>query len=138
MSHGRVLRLPFLSTDAKQIEEVFKCCAALHNMLLKFDGRDTIGELDDDWLRADIEADDARIGRGALIRCDREERVMTSDTDFSCVGGAPESLSSEPTETDDDFVTRRKALVANFEHMWLSDEGIQWLETAAVARSRRT
>ena len=67
----RVLRLPFLSTDAKQIEEVFKCCAALHNMLLKFDGRDNIGELDDDWLRADIEADDAQIGQ-ATIRCGAE------------------------------------------------------------------
>ena len=45
----RILRLPFLYHKAKDIDTTFKVCAILHNMLLQYDGLDTIGRFDTDY-----------------------------------------------------------------------------------------
>jgi hypothetical protein len=59
----RILKLPFELHDALDIDAVFFTCAALHNMLLRVDGRADIGANYDDWIEADIDKDDYRIRR---------------------------------------------------------------------------
>ena len=46
----RILALPLMFPDAKTVERIFKTCCMLHNRLLHYDGLDTIGTLEDDWL----------------------------------------------------------------------------------------
>ena len=45
----RILRVAFECTDPNQIDATFRMCCALHNILLRHDGRDTIGHYDTDW-----------------------------------------------------------------------------------------
>ena len=51
----RILRLPFEFRSVKAIEKVFKVCCVLHNMLLKYEGRDIMGQLEQDWRELDFE-----------------------------------------------------------------------------------
>ena len=44
---------PVLLRDVQDVERVFKMCVVLHNMLLRYDGLDTIGQYEDDWKRID-------------------------------------------------------------------------------------
>ena len=44
----RCLRLPFLTYKKKNVHTIFRKCAILHNMLLQYDGLDTICEFDED------------------------------------------------------------------------------------------
>ena len=46
----RVLKVPSLRSDYNDIDAVFKTCGILHNMLMQFDGHDTIGTRDEDWM----------------------------------------------------------------------------------------
>ena len=49
----RVLKVPFLLSTVEQIDDIFRTCCGLHNMLQTYDGLDTIGELETDWERVD-------------------------------------------------------------------------------------
>jgi hypothetical protein len=44
---------PFLLRDVQDVERVLKMCVMLHNMLLRYDELDTIGQYKDDWKRID-------------------------------------------------------------------------------------
>jgi hypothetical protein len=44
---------PVLLRDVQDVERVFKMCVVLHNMLLRYDGMDTIGQYEDDMKRID-------------------------------------------------------------------------------------
>ena len=60
----RILRLPFEYKNSADIDAVMYTCAALHNMLLKYDGRADLGMDDSEhWIKADIAMDDFRINR---------------------------------------------------------------------------
>ena len=48
--HRRVMKLPSLRGDYNDIDTVFKTCCILHNMRMQFDGHDTIGTRDEDWM----------------------------------------------------------------------------------------
>jgi len=50
----RILRTPVEYRQPVRIEQLFKTCCHLHNRLLVHDGLDTIGDLESDWLAADL------------------------------------------------------------------------------------
>ena len=54
----RVLRLPFLCNTRKRIDDTFRACAALHNLLLHHDNYHSIGHRVGDYVNS--RADDAR------------------------------------------------------------------------------
>ena len=45
----RVLKIPSLMSTPAQLDDIVRSCAILHNMLLQYDGLDTIGLYDSDW-----------------------------------------------------------------------------------------
>ena len=65
----RCLRVPMLFHDAQMCEETALMCAIKHNLLLEADGYDSIGELEGDWLRKDIEDSDARVHKRLRVTC---------------------------------------------------------------------
>ena len=44
---------PVRFRDVRSVEAVFKVCCAMHNMLLHYDGLDTIGKYEEDWKTID-------------------------------------------------------------------------------------
>ena len=44
----RWLRIPMLIAKKTNVDNIFRTCAILHNLILQYDGLDTIGELDTD------------------------------------------------------------------------------------------
>ena len=137
----RILRLPFLQTNREQIDHIFMMCCALHNMILRFDGRDGMGEEDADWITADIEQDDLRIRQSSVISCGGVSRPLTADTDFTSTGfvAAPSDLPEDLSETDktraEQFNSRRLRLVENYKVMW-ENRDILWLNKAQNVRPR--
>ena len=61
----RVLRLPFMCWHMSRINDTFRACAALHNMLLHHDGYHTIGHRRGDYVngRAEAQRRDLDVGR---------------------------------------------------------------------------
>ena len=57
----RILQHNFLFSNPRKIELVFKTCVCLHNMLIREDGYDRVGEEAQDWIVADVDADAARV-----------------------------------------------------------------------------
>lgn len=49
----RILRVPSLLNQEKEITNVFMTCCVLHNMLLDWDGLSDLGNEDEDWILAD-------------------------------------------------------------------------------------
>ena len=69
----RILKLPFMCRTAQGIEDTFKLCCALHNMLLDHDGLSDIGWLDTDCVD--------RIGYSrARLSCTLEGNFCTQPT----------------------------------------------------------
>ena len=56
-----VLREPFFEEQMFKIGDVWRVCAALHNMLLRHHRLDTIGDYDSDWATSNLSRDSARI-----------------------------------------------------------------------------
>eukprot|EP00966_Prymnesium_polylepis_P232388 5374667-Prymnesium_polylepis.1 len=68
----RVLKQPIEYRDPDFIEKLFRGCCALHNLILKHDKRDTIGQRTGDWVTAkDILAnrDELEIQRATGTLC---------------------------------------------------------------------
>jgi hypothetical protein len=94
----RILRLPLLVSKKSSVDNIFRTCAILHNMLLQYDGLDAIGDFDndykdttveettenldvdtsglpsDEWLNNDIAETDIR------LRFSEEEQMRSSDS----------------------------------------------------------
>ena len=54
----RILKVPSTFKTAAVISNVCRTCCVLHNMLLDHDGLTTIGQLERDWMKADLTADE--------------------------------------------------------------------------------
>jgi hypothetical protein len=122
-----------------KIDNVFRCAAILHNMLLEVREWDTIGEQEEDW----VERDDAQFN-------------SSLQTDFSRVGSQvlhpdqePDEneegkFSQVPSEVDPSFESRRKALVVHFRecsrlggggiHGEIREDKVGWLAKASEIR----
>ena len=44
---------PVRFKDVRDVEAVFRVCCVMHNMLLHYDGLDTIGQYEEDWKTID-------------------------------------------------------------------------------------
>jgi hypothetical protein len=128
-----MLRLPFLLHRRRDIEATFKTCIILHNMILRHDKFDTVGDFDDDWLDADLAMDDYRIGRDDL-RCGGRTEVCTAASDFSSTGHAKSAGDDHAAENHPMYAVRKAKLLANFRYMWQSGRGLQWPHKARDVR----
>jgi hypothetical protein len=131
----RVLKVPSLREDYNDIDAVFKTCGILHNMLLQFDGFDTIGTRDEDWmlleeyenlcledLDVDVEGwrdedllEEIRLNDIRARRTACEQLVMggavaavRADTDLAAVRG--QSPDGDAVETEEGFQDRQMAI----------------------------
>lgn len=79
----RILRVPVQIMKQKRVENIFCTCAILHNMLMQYDGLDTIGELDSDYKEIDDVAgmDEVDINTGELPSDDLlQAEIMSADS----------------------------------------------------------
>ena len=128
----RILKLPFMCRTAQGIEDTFKLCCALHNMLLDHDGLSDIGWLDTDWIDVDISEHDFRVHSREMF-APRHFVPLEVDTDVSRLGsghgqdveGVPqEDLMAEESE---EFFALRNLLVQNFAIRW-EKHSVYWLK----------
>ena len=155
----RILRLPFLYHKAKDIDTTFKVCAILHNMLLQYDGLDTIGRFDTDYTSQeecddDIAVDDFLESLPTTRELEEEAEQedprsrftpveqttlrpaytpVTPETDLGLVGSQCVNIDSEVTEEDPDYETKRQILMTHFKHAWARKE-VKWLKKASECR----
>lgn len=122
-----ILQKKILVTNEWQVDGIFKMCAILHNMNLRYDKRDDHGVLDSDWIRADVELDDRR------IRSETHSATPPSSTAFD----GQDELDDMDEEESPDFHARRTALVKHF-RLQYQDDALQWLKYAAEVRPRVT
>ena len=133
----RILRLPFNLADAVDIERVFKTSIAFHNMLHDVDGYGDLGELEEDWIAADLDADELRLERTARARdaeanIIRREDVFTVDDPWAQYDA---EIPIDEVETSTDYDSFRAQLVIHFKKKHERGE-IEWLRPAREARPR--
>lgn len=74
----RVLKIPSLLSTPAQLDDIMRSSAILHNMLLQYDGLDTIGQYDDDWV---LMGDNAVAELGEEVLDDNPEGLPQSMID---------------------------------------------------------
>jgi len=154
----RILRLPLLIMKRSKVDNIVRTCIALHNMLLQFDGLDTIGEFDDDyidlnavdevptqdtntgempsdeWLEADIRASDVRLNytwEEQLVNHRFLTPVtITTDTMSAAYG---EQDTTHESEVHPDYDEKLLALAVNLDCMFL-ERRVRWLKKAVDCR----
>lgn len=115
----RILAQDFEVRHAADIQTVFRNCCALHNMLLKHDKLNTMGERPGDWVTA----------REYLARQNLELSRSRH------VVRAPSNLSGATGQREAGHAKLREALIKHFEYT--SKHGLnQWLRPAAHTRAR--
>lgn len=153
----RILRLPFLQHRAIDIDTIMKVCCILHNMLLQYDGLDTIGDLDTDYMVRDgNENEDIDLGLADFTDAELREEAetddprsrfteeeqrarrpssipVTPDTDVLLIGSQCLNPSSETTEKHDGYEEKRKLLWTHHSHAWERRE-LLWLKKASECR----
>ena len=152
----RILRLPFLLHSAKEIDPIFKVCCVLHNMLLQYDGLDTIGLLDSDYVDQDVECGIDGFDESLLSEEARNAEAMEDDprlkfslfeqlsmkpcntpvsasTDMGLAGSQCPTPDNVIAEEDPTYNSKRAKLIKHFKHAWARKE-VQWLKTAKECR----
>jgi len=145
----RVLRLPFLCNNLERVDTTFRACATLHNMLLHYDGYDTIGHRHSDWQTSAAEArrrqlDTSRLDRTAVRPPDGLQPgafavlplALTSSAHFCCSSLSPLLPNPFPiigVERESSFPVLREALVTHYEQARKKKE-VYWPRTAAECR----
>ena len=117
----RILRVAFECQSPAQIEHTFRACVALHNILLRHDGRDTMGHYDTDWC---TRGGDDMVARED-IWAERCKHVVR----------APHNESSCNSQREPGHVTLREKLITHFGVARARYE-LAWPKTAAHARPR--
>ena len=138
----RVLKVPSRLSTINQQDDIFRSCCILHNMIMQFDGLDTLGDEVGDWevitdlqsepamddnpegwtdeqLREDILENDirARLTHSEhLITYPRHLVPVTVDFDRSIVGRLPDS--DEAPELECGYIERKKAIATHIEVMF--------------------
>ena len=108
----------------RRIDNVVKFCAMLHNMILVHNDHHTIGEREDDWTRADLSMDEARI---AAAQHAAQGAHIPHHVNNQAVGNDVE------TELEPGYWQLRDALVTHFTHQW-DKRKVEWLKCAYAVR----
>eukprot|EP00873_Tetraselmis_striata_P012541 jgi/Tetstr1/432805/TSEL_022157.t1 len=85
----RVLKVPSNVSTKEQLDDMFRSCSTLHNMLSQYDGLNTIGERDDDWEPLELDA----IGGTASAAVEMINEQMRMDA-------KPEDLPTDLVDSD--------------------------------------
>ena len=120
-----ILKRPFLNRKVEDIQTVFRCCCTLNNMLMEHDGRDTIGQLDGDWVAAHEQ----------LRRLDLDKQRASGQDWNQPTVRAP--AYREIGQYQAGFNERRDALVQHMAYM-RSRNALRWPKSAAEVRPRPT
>jgi hypothetical protein len=116
----KILRRDFNCHTADQISDTFKACCALHNMLLRNDGRDNLGHYPSDWLP------------GYLAR--HRAEVLEGDRSRHVVRG-PRNVSACKSQREPGHAVLRERLIQHYAQASLRGE-LAWLKPAAESRTR--
>ena len=123
----RCLAVPCVFQDSKKIDHQVKFCVMLHNMLLHYDGYDTVGQLDSDYIAFD----------GSLDMC----RIAAEEADVAHEGlatlGQPDraALNDDKREREESHFELRAAAVQHFTIAHGYGQ-IKWVKTCATLRPR--
>ena len=112
----RILRIPSELSRPEGIDNVFRACCVLHNILLRHDGLNTLGTSARHWHPQGGEALDRRRQLDA-VRIHRDRTTVR----------APQGV---PPERDHGFNARREALIAHYNYARSRGE-VGWVKCAA-------
>ena len=115
----RILRIPSDQATPEGIDNTFRACCVLHNILLRHDGLNTLGNSARHWHPQDGEV----VRRRRLLDAVRVHRDRTT---VRAPGGVP------PTR-EPGFGARREALIAHYNVARLKGE-VGWVKCAAECR----
>ena len=118
----RILKVPFLFKDAKAIHNVFVVCCMLHNRLLKFDGLHKLGRAEQDWIKASLTADDARV--------DAQNSAWTADARRACAANHDVDVERHAAHFE-----LRDQLMVHYRYCW-QHQLVNWRVTAAQRAAR--
>ena len=115
----RILRLATLYKSKEVIDNIFRSCCVLHNLLLRADGLSTIGRKPTDWRTLNtLQVQAEMMRRGAKMRAPF---------------GAVAYGLDDATETESDFDSFRQSLIVHFQQH-VKNHGMSWPKTAARCR----
>ena len=60
-SRFRIFRKPILMQQIQSIDDTFRLCAMLHNMICRYDGLHLVGNFEQDWQGAPLSLDELNI-----------------------------------------------------------------------------
>ncbi|KAL1523828.1 hypothetical protein AB1Y20_018749 [Prymnesium parvum] len=135
-----ILRRTFMFNSRELINNVFKTCCVLHNMLLKHDGFADIGQSERDWILRDEAEEEERIARdrahnlGCLRSCEdgveqREREEHFREAAYEHVNGTGVGNDLYVT-TEPEWYTLRNALEVHF-RLAYTQNTIFWPKTGA-------
>jgi hypothetical protein len=148
----RYLKLPLLTQNITDIDNIIRSCFIMHNMNILDQGRFDLGHLHNDWMDRDPDASKARRAlydatNGRTFLFNYKAYVIEDKTDFSLIGSQavhPDfcnaSKEARPTETSPGFMKKRQLLVAHFhiansaQFKGARSDKPMWLKPAAVTR----
>ena len=116
----KVLRNAMLFRDPKYIEKVFRACCTLHNLLLRYDRLDTMGQRGQDWVKSK-----------EVIRA----RDDTEGSRGRHVVRGPRNRSKAAGGMEQGHINLREALITHYAQK-RKLEAVEWLRTAAEVRPR--
>ena len=125
-SRFRIFRKPLLVQQAQSVDDTFRVCVMLHNMICRFDGLDKIGDCNSDWKGAPLSMDDLNI---IIPSLDQLQLEVLDDVDN---GPAAYQLGSDQGKVDRDpeWSALREKLILHYKMAWQKKE-IKWLKTGA-------
>ena len=109
-----------------KMDNIFKMCAMMHNMILEHNDQHTIGEREGDWTVADLEMDEQRVAEQQKAAQGQHVPHHVND---GLVGN-----DVEP-EVECGYWQFRAALVTHFNYKWEKAE-VEWLKSAHACRNR--
>ena len=125
--------MPLCGLSSLNMDNQFRFCCALHNMLLKYDEYDTMGSADHDWIMYDAELDEVRIQR------DEQQQVGPHGPPpfppASVPSLDPNAPNSTTVEYEESYWQLRDKLVYHFGVAHTKGE-IAWLKPAPELRPR--
>ena len=128
----RFLRVPMLFDSLTHIENVFKLCAALHNILLSYDGIDDIGADEDHWIQSDLHEFLRRVqGKIAFHHHAFATAADAEDADFTFYSSRRGMVEQVAAERNPDFIKLRRQLM---EHVTNMEGELPKRKTAAELR----
>jgi len=107
----RILKVPLLFREASFVQDIFVCCAVLHNMLLEYDH-----QFDDGNFRYGVGPEITRTNRRQVL-LNNVRRLLRVGDDYSFMGRECEEALT--TEVDSGFDVMRKKLAVHTYYCFL-------------------